>query len=258
MDTNDINNTESAGREKGNGGGRYFLIGALVLAVLFIIGVFAWGGSHRSPTPTATSTPSTSTAAATSTADIATANDPFLGSASAPVTIDFWSDFQCPFCKNFELDTLPQIIKNYVDTGEARIVFLDYAFLGNDSITGAEYSHAVWSLYPKQYFAWRTAMYNAQDAEGDVGFGNAKTIDALDATIPGIDADKVAANVQANASIYQTMIATDKAQADKVSINATPAFLIGTKVILGAYPFDTFKSAIDAMIPQGAATTTAQ
>lgn len=115
--------------------------------------------------------------------DLAAAADPIMGKADAPVTIVFWSDFQCPFCKSFELNTLPQIVKDYVDTGKVKIVMMDFTFLGNDSVTAALYNRSVWKLFPDKYFAWRTAMYTAQDQEGDQGFGNADSIDQLDSTV---------------------------------------------------------------------------
>lgn len=99
--------------------------------------------------------------------NVITAGLPFLGKSDAPQTIAFWSDFQCPYCKMFELGTLPQIIQNYVDTGKVKVIFKDLSFLGPDSDTAAIYSRAVWELYPQQYFAWRTAMYEAQDGEND-------------------------------------------------------------------------------------------
>ena len=108
--------------------------------------------------------------------DVVTAGEPYLGDPNAPITIAFWSDFQCPYCKSFETGGIPQIptpaampeiIKNYVDTGKAKIVFKDFAFLGPDSSTAALYGRAVWNLYPAQYMKWRTAMYQAQDGEND-------------------------------------------------------------------------------------------
>jgi protein-disulfide isomerase len=174
--------------------------------------------------------------------------DPFIGNANAPITIVEWSDYQCPACKSFELDTLPQVITEYVDTGKVKIVFMDFTFLGQDSITAALYSRSVWKLYPSQYFAWRTAMYTAQDQEGDQGFGDAASIDKLNATIPGIDAAKVAADVKANTVAYQALMDTDKTEGKTAGINSTPSFVIGTQLVAGAYPFATFKAAIDPLL----------
>ncbi len=221
---------------------KYFLPAAVVVAGLFIAGAVIWSGSH----PT-TGTTGTNPTPSVNIKNVKTDGDPFIGQASAPVTIAFWSDFQCPYCKQFELTTLPQIIKNYVDTGKVKLVMMDFTFLGNDSVTAALYSRSVWKLYPAQYFAWRTAMYTAQDQEGDKGFGNAVSIDKLDATIPGLDAAKIAADVTANTATYQAEADADKAEAQKAGVNATPSFIIGTQLIQGAYPYAAFQAAIDAV-----------
>ncbi|OGG39834.1 hypothetical protein A2118_00225 [Candidatus Kaiserbacteria bacterium GWA2_50_9] len=227
-----------------------FLPLAVIVAGVLIAGAVVWNGS-RPPTAPTGAAPAGNGAAPTIAVDIKNlkaSNDPFIGNANAPVTIAFWSDFQCPFCKKFELETFPQIVKDYVDTGKIKVVFLDFTFLGQDSVAAAIYSHAIWKLYPAQYMDWRTAMYIAQDDEGDQGFGDAESIDKLNATIPGIDAVKVAADVKANTATYQAMIDADRAEAQKAGVNATPAVLVGKQVILGAYPFPTFKTAIDAVL----------
>lgn len=228
-----------------------FLPIAVLAAGLFIGGAVLWNGSH----PATGTAQGTQQGPAVDIKNVKLSGDPFIGKADAPVTIAFWSDFQCPYCKAFEVGGIPQIttpaalpdiIKNYVDTGKVKIVFMDFVFLGNDSVTAALYNRAVWKLYPDQYFAWRTAMYTAQDAEGDVGFGNAASIDKLDATIPGLDAAKIAADVKANTATYQAMVDSDKAEAAKVGIDATPSFVIGKQAVKGAYPYASFQAAIDA------------
>jgi protein-disulfide isomerase len=226
-----------------------FLAAAVVVAGLFIAGAVVWSGSH--PAGSA----GTPAAVAVDIKDVSTAGEPFIGDANAPVTIAFWSDYQCPYCKAFEVGgvtgittpaALPDIISNYVDTGKVKIVFKDFVFLGNDSLTAAEYARSVWKLYPDQYFAWRTAMYKAQDEEGDQGFGNAATIDTLDATVAGLDAAKIKADVAANKSAYDAAIAADHTEAVKLGVQATPSFIIGTQLIAGAYPYANFQAAIDA------------
>lgn len=219
---------------------------AVIIAGLLIAGAVMWNGSR--PAPAAGGPNGAAPAPQVNIKDVKTDGDPFIGSTSAPVTIAFWSDYQCPFCKKFEQETFPQIIKDYVDTGKVRIVFMDNAFLGNDSITAGEYSRAIWKLYPDKYMAWREAMYTAQDQEGDQGFGNAASIDKLNATITGLDATKIAADVKANASTYKAEMDADKAEGQKAGATATPAFVIGTQLILGAYPYATFQAAIDSLL----------
>ncbi|MBI2023890.1 thioredoxin domain-containing protein [Candidatus Giovannonibacteria bacterium] len=65
--------------------------------------------------------------------DVDIKNEPFIGDPNAPVTIAYWSDFQCPFCQRFEQNTLPTLVDQYVKTGKVKIVFKDFQFLGPDS-----------------------------------------------------------------------------------------------------------------------------
>ena len=186
-----------------------------------------------------------------------TASDPYIGKANAPLTMVYWSDYQCPFCKAVEVGGVPQIpidpslpslIKDYVDTGKLKIVFKDYPFLGQDSTTAAEYEHAVWELYPDKFYTWREAMFKAQDDEGDQGFGDADSIDALIKKLPGFDAAKIKALVAQKKSEYDTAAAADQQEGSKFGVQGTPGFIVGTQSIDGAVPLAQFKAAIDSQL----------
>ncbi len=189
--------------------------------------------------------------------DVQIDGNPFIGKADAPVVVAYWSDYQCPFCKAVEMGgvpgisitpALPQLIEEYVDTGKVKLVFKDYPFLGDDSIMGALYEHAVWHLYPDTFYTWRTAMMKAQDDEGDAGFGDEASIVTLIKTIPGLDAAKLKADVAANRAAYQESIDADRTEGSALGITGTPAFITGTTLIPGAVEFDTFKRAIDEQL----------
>ncbi len=49
-----------------------------------------------------------------------------LGSKSAPITIEVFSDFQCPACKRTFEETLRPVIDNYVTTGKVYLVHRDF------------------------------------------------------------------------------------------------------------------------------------
>jgi protein-disulfide isomerase len=178
--------------------------------------------------------------------DVKTDNDPYIGDKNAPVTIAVWFDYQCPFCKQLDTTTLPQIYADYVKTGKVRVVFKDFQFLGEDSMTAAEFARAVWEAYPDKFYDWYKAMFNAQDAEGDQGFGDLASIQTLTKTIDGMDVDRITKLMTDKKAQYDAAIAADRTEGTSFGINGTPAMIIGTQVLSGAQPYSAVQPLIDA------------
>ena len=66
---------------------------------------------------------------------------PPLGSESAPITIVEFGDYQCEACYAWFHNTRDTLIDNYIETGKAKLVFVDLAFLGRDSPKAAQASY---------------------------------------------------------------------------------------------------------------------
>jgi len=232
-----------------------YIPGAIIIAAIIIGGGLFFGLSSKG---TGQAQGGTQPVANVDIKDVKTDGIPFIGNANAPVTMAFWSDFQCPYCKAFETGGIPQIptpaampdlIKQYVDTGKLKIVFKDYPFLGEDSTIAAEYGRAIWDLYPAQYFAWRTAMYEAQDDEGDQGFGDAASIDALiKKSFPQMNASKIKSQVATKKSQYDAAIQADQQEGASMGVSGTPGFIVGKTLISGAEQFARFKAVIDPLV----------
>ena len=218
------------------------VIGSIIiaLAIFFSNSSISLGGGSGSKS-------ADSKAAKIDIKNVETKGDPFIGYENAPVTIAYWSDYQCPFCKRFETTSMQQIISNYVDSGKVKIVFKDYQFLGDDSHTASLYARAVWDLYPDKFFVWREAVFNKQDAENG-GWGNENDLKTLTASIDAIDITKITSTINSNKTKYQKAIDDDKAEGEKFGISGTPGVILGTETIYGAQPYDTFKTAIDKLL----------
>lgn len=232
------------------------VLGAVIVGLFLMIGLSNRGGAAADGT-------GIQKAAAASTVDIGDvkiSGEPYIGRVDAPVTMAYWSDYQCPFCKSFEVGGVPQIngtmpaampslLRQYVEKGKLKIVFKDFQFLGNDSTTGAEYARAIWDLYPNDWYDWRVAMYEAQDEEGDRGFGNAASIDELiKRSFPRMDDAKIKQRIAEGKNAYDAAIAADRAEGQKFGITGTPAFIVGTTLIPGAAPLKSFTDVIDPQL----------
>ncbi|MCL5016233.1 MAG: thioredoxin domain-containing protein [Patescibacteria group bacterium] len=178
--------------------------------------------------------------------DVKTAGEPFIGSPNAPVTVAYWSDFQCPFCDKFETETMPTLIKDYVDTGKVKIVFKDLQFLGSDSQTAGIMGRAVWSADPQSYFKWRTYLFDHQGQENSGWATEQKLLGII--TDVGLNANQISSLISKDQSTYQSEIDADKQEGASMGIQSTPSFVIGDQLIVGAQPLSVFTQAIDSQL----------
>ena len=214
------------------------VVGAGIIALAFMFG----HGGAGSPTVNKQD----QQAVAVNIADVKTDGEPFIGSPTAPSTLALWFDYQCPFCKQFEQTITPQLIETYVKTGKLKIVFKDFQFLGEDSTTAALYAHAVWEAYPDHFYDWFKAVMDAQDDEGDQGFGDLASIDKVTKEkVPAIDTAKIKSLMDSKKQAYMTMISASRAEGSSFGINGTPSLIVGTKLLSGAVPYSAVSAAVD-------------
>lgn len=92
-----------------------------------------------------------------------------VGDESAPVTIDLWIDFQCPFCRDFEQASGPTLDELVADAS-ARLVYHPLSFLGEESERAANaFGCSVDEGRPSEYVR---VLFENQPAEGTGGFTN--------------------------------------------------------------------------------------
>jgi protein-disulfide isomerase len=96
-----------------------------------------------------------------------------LGDANAKHTIDLYEDFQCPICRDFTIDTEPQLVSSYVATGKAKIVWHDFLVIdskvgGTESLDAANAARC--AADQGKFWPYHDWLYTNQYAEGSGAF----------------------------------------------------------------------------------------
>jgi protein-disulfide isomerase len=165
-----------------------------------------------------------------------------LGDANAPVTIVEYADFQCPVCKRAETTVLPEIEKNYVQTGKVKIEFRDFAFLGQESFDAAQAADAAGDQ--GKFWEYHDALYNAQGQENSGAFSYDNLVKLAQQV--GLDVPKFEATLTSNVHLAAIQRETDLAAA--AGIGSTPTFFVGNQKIVGLQSYSVFQQAIDTAL----------
>ena len=172
---------------------------------------------------------------------------PILGDPLAPITIVEFGDYQCHQCYNWFHDTKPMITRDYIETGKANLVFVDFAFLGKDSPKAAQATYCADDQ--NMYWEYHNSLYTFQESKIDNGWANSERLKSfafnlnLDMTLfdECLDSEKYSKRVQYNSQ-----------QARDNGVRGTPGFFIvgpdGQEQLGGAQPFSVFKRILDSMI----------
>ncbi len=171
-----------------------------------------------------------------------------LGDKNAPVTMIEYADYQCPFCRDYALKTMPILINDYVRTGKLRLEFEPLTFIGPDSETAARAGVAA----GQQNLEWNyTHLFFFNQGEERSGFVTDAFIDKLYGGA-GVNATK--ANAYRKTPAAAVPIAEASANAQKYGVASTPSFVIGptggpyTKLEVEISNPDAFKAAFDALL----------
>jgi len=173
---------------------------------------------------------------------------PALGSESAPITIVEFGDYQCEACYAWFHHTRDTLIDNYIETGKAKLVFVDLPFLGRDSITAAQASYCAEDQ--GKYWEYHTMLYTFQDGHPDSGWADR---DRLNAFASSLDMNMDEFNECMDSSKYKIRVKANYDEAVKNGAQSTPTFILisqdgKTEMFAGAQPYSVFAATIESML----------
>lgn len=178
-------------------------------------------------------------------------DDPVIGNPDAPITIIEFSDFECPFCARFHIQTLPSLLEEYIDQGKVKLVFRDFP---------------IQSIHPNALPAAVAA--NCANDQGnfrgmhDMIFENQKEWANQETTDALITFSQYANELQLDQETFVSCLTSgdhiqeiqkDLQDGRDYGVSGTPGFFVGNEQIgfvelKGAQPFESFKKVIDAQL----------
>ena len=187
------------------------------------------------------------------TTDLLLEGEPSLGNARAPLTIVEFSDFECRYCQQFHQTVMPNLKREYIETGLVRFIHKDLPLPFHRQALPAA---AVARCAGEQNKYWTTygALFDGQSClqcKGVVAIARERGVDAT--TLQAcMNRDSTKALINANVS-----------EAQLHGIRATPTFVIGPtrtdnthrgEIVEGALPWTQFKSMLDEQLTALSAT----
>ena len=176
-----------------------------------------------------------------------------IGKVGAPVTMDVYEDFQCPYCAQYALSVEPIIVTKEVTAGTLRIVHHDFVFIdrpGADGESRLTATGAYCANLQGKYWDYAHWVYNNQDGENQGGFRKERLLAIVAAA--GLDEAQLSTCLDNPDAAAFVTAAT--AKANSLPVTGTPAIYVNGTQWTGT----TLSAAdIEALVASELAKTTA-
>ncbi|MBI4279151.1 MAG: DsbA family protein, partial [Armatimonadetes bacterium] len=164
---------------------------------------------------------------------------PWKGSASAPVTVVEYADFQCAHCGEFSRETFRDLERAYIATGKVRWNFRHSAILGPESQWAALASEC--AAEQGRFWAYHDVLMNRQAGVNRGGFHP----DRLARFAEELRLDVPRFRQCFESGRYLTKVREETEEAQRRGVRGTPSFFVGDTFIEGNQPVAVFRQAIE-------------
>ncbi|MGH7593579.1 MAG: DsbA family protein [Gemmatimonadales bacterium] len=165
------------------------------------------------------------------------------GSKTAPVTVYEMADFQCPYCRDFALQTLPTIEKEYIRTGKVRWIFINLPIpsIHHNAVAAAEF--AVCAAHQGKFWQAHDMLYGTHDR-----WENLKNPGPFfQAQMPALGLKQEAMLTCLSSGVGAAAVRDDLAGAERSGAHSTPTFYIEGGMLDGAQPIEVFRRILDSV-----------
>jgi protein-disulfide isomerase len=216
---------------------------ALCIPLAFVLGLFAgfvfWGQPAAAGAPAANQA-GLDPAAADQTSQKTTrykvddGGNPALGPANAPITIVEFSDYQCPYCRQWYSQVYQRLQQTYPD--KIRFVYRDFPLSSIHSEAEAAAEAADCAGEQGRYYDYHDKLFS-----GEVELSSAAYMQYAQE----LGLDQVKFKDCVSSQRFKNEVMTDYQAGANLGVRSTPTFFINGVALIGAQPFEAFQEVID-------------
>ncbi|HEU4525924.1 MAG TPA: thioredoxin domain-containing protein [Gemmatimonadales bacterium] len=166
------------------------------------------------------------------------------GSASAPITVYEMSDFQCPYCRRFALETFPAIEKEYIAPGKVRWVFVNFPLTSIHANAVAAASTAVCAARQGAFWPMHDLIFEYQETWAPLKEPGPFLVSLADSV--GISKPKLVECVKSPST--EDEIRYEAVGAERAGATSTPTFYVEGGLMPGAHPLPVFRQVFDSIL----------
>jgi protein-disulfide isomerase len=167
-----------------------------------------------------------------------------MGDPNAPVRVDEYSDYQCPYCRQFQENTLPLLAANEIANGQVYFVYHPFSFIGQESRDAANAAYC--ANDQGKFWEYSETLFANQAGENAGTFSQSMLLALGDA----LNLDMTSFKTCVSGNQHKAEVDQAYAQGVAAGVKSTPSFVINGKLVLGALPYDQFQAQIQSAMGQ--------
>lgn len=169
---------------------------------------------------------------------------PVLGQENAPVTVVEFGDFKCPSCKAWGETVYPQLVQDYIFSGEVKFAYVNVLFHGKESVLGAMAAESVYKQDQDVYWDFHKSLFDAQPTENhDAEWITTEKVLEIAKGTPSINQEQLKQDVDQELTAEQVNI--DKDLFTKHNVSQTPTININGITMEDPFDYEAIKEVID-------------
>jgi protein-disulfide isomerase len=158
------------------------------------------------------------------------AGSPRVGPEKAALTLVYFTDYNCVFCKKFEAD-IERVMKKYP---QVAVIFKPLPYRSETSLSSARLALTVWEQQPKNFLSLHERLMAKKGNHDEASIKAALK--------------KTGITLQEPSKTSLDTINTNLTLAQQLGVQGTPATLVGDHMISGAVPYEQLETAVKAAL----------